>query len=75
MRDGGRVFFGMSGSDANDSQCRLLWHYFHALGMPKKRKIISRKRGYHGVTVASGSLTGLPYVHSRGCRSSLCRGT
>ena len=61
---GGRVFFGSSGSDANDTQVRLVWHYNHIMGRPSKRKIISRKRGYHGVTVASGSLTGLPYVHA-----------
>ena len=61
---GGRVFFGMSGSDANDTQVRLLWHYNHVRGLPHKRKLISRKRGYHGVTVASGSLTGLPHVHA-----------
>lgn len=60
---GGRVFFGLSGSDANDTQVRLLWNYNRVVGRPEKRKVISRKRGYHGVTVAAGSLTGLPYVH------------
>jgi len=64
LRADGRVFFGQSGSDANDTQVRLLWHYNHAIGRPRKRKIISRKRGYHGVTIAAGSLTGLPYVHA-----------
>jgi 4-aminobutyrate--pyruvate transaminase len=61
--DVGRVFFGLSGSDANDTQMKLIWYYNNAIGKPEKKKIISRKRGYHGVTVASGSLTGLPPFH------------
>lgn len=60
----GRVFFGLSGSDANDTQMKLMWYYHNAIGKPGKKKIISRWRGYHGVTVASGSLTGLPYFHT-----------
>ena len=58
-----RVFFGMSGSDANDTQMKMIWYYNNAIGRPNKKKIISRMRGYHGVTVASGSLTGLPPYH------------
>jgi len=58
-----RVFFGLSGSDANDTQIKLMWYYHNAIGKPEKKKIISRWRGYHGVTVASGSLTGLPNFH------------
>jgi 4-aminobutyrate--pyruvate transaminase len=54
------VFFGNSGSDANDSQIKLLRYYFNAIGKPGKRKIITRERAYHGVTVAAGSLTSLP---------------
>ena len=61
--DGGRVFFGLSGSDANDTQIKLLWYYNNAIGRPEKKKIISRKRGYHGITIASGSLTGIPAFH------------
>ncbi|MEM8769295.1 MAG: aminotransferase [Pseudomonadota bacterium] len=61
--DAGRVFFGLSGSDANDTQVKLMWYYNNAVGRPEKKKIISRLRGYHGVTVASGSLTGLPPFH------------
>jgi len=60
----GRVFFGLSGSDANDTQIKLIWYYNNAIGRPEKKKIISRKRGYHGVTIASGSLTGLPPFHA-----------
>ncbi len=60
----GKVFFGVSGSDANDSQMKFIWYYNNAIGRPEKKKIISRQRGYHGVTVASGSLTGLPAFHS-----------
>ena len=61
--DAGRVFYGLSGSDANDTQMKLFWYYNNALGRPEKKKIIARYRGYHGVTVASGSLTGLPPFH------------
>ena len=62
--DAGRVFYGLSGSDANDTQIKLMWYYHNAIGKPEKKKIISRQRGYHGVTVASGSLTGLPPFHA-----------
>lgn len=55
-----KVFFGNSGSDANDSHIKLLRYYFNAIGKPEKYKIITRERGYHGVTVAAGSLTSLP---------------
>ncbi len=61
--DAGRVFFGLSGSDANDTQVKLMWYYNNCIGRPEKKKIISRMRGYHGVTVAAGSLTGLPPYH------------
>ncbi|WP_133471677.1 aminotransferase [Paraglaciecola marina] len=54
------VFFGNSGSDANDTHYKMLRYYFNAIGKPEKRKIITRQRAYHGVTVASGSLTSLP---------------
>lgn len=55
-----KVFFGNSGSDANDTQMKLIRYYFNAIGKPEKRKIIARERSYHGVTIASASLTGLP---------------
>ena len=61
--DAGRVFFGLSGSDANDTQVKLLWYYHNLIGQPQRKKIISRWRGYHGVTLGSGSLTGLPPFH------------
>jgi L-2,4-diaminobutyrate transaminase len=59
-----KVFFGNSGSDANDTNVKLVWYYNNLRGKPEKRKIISRKRGYHGVTVAAASLTGLPSLHT-----------
>jgi len=59
-----KVLFGSSGSEANDMQMKLTWYYNNARGLPKKKKIISRIRGYHGVTIASASLTGLPWVHN-----------
>jgi 4-aminobutyrate--pyruvate transaminase len=58
-----KVFFASSGSEANDTQVKLVWYMNNALGRPKKKKIISRLKGYHGVTVASASLTGLPNNH------------
>src|SRR6056297_1919297 len=59
-----KVFFGASGSDANDTQAKLAWFYNNARDMPQKKKIISRDRGYHGVTVMTGGLTGLPGLHA-----------
>ena len=61
--DAGRVFFGLSGSDANDTQAKLLWYYHNLVGQPQRKKIISRLRGYHGTSLAGGSLTGLPQFH------------
>ncbi len=62
--DAGRVFFGLSGSDANDTQIKLMWYYHNLIGKPEKKKIISRWGGYHGVTIGAGSLTGLPPFHA-----------
>lgn len=59
-----KVFFTSSGSEANDTQVKLAWYMNNALGRPKKKKIISRLKGYHGVTIASASLTGLPNNHT-----------
>ncbi|WP_117191543.1 aminotransferase family protein [Rhizobium terrae] len=58
-----RVFYGSSGSDANDTAVKMLWSYNICRGKPEKKKIISRAYAYHGVSVASGSLTGVPMVH------------
>ena len=58
------MFFTSSGSEANDTQIKLAWYYNNARGKPKKKKIISRKRAYHGVTIAAASLTGLPVFHA-----------
>lgn len=58
-----KVFYTASGSEANDSQVKLIWYMNNALGRPKKKKIISRLKGYHGVTIAAASLTGLPNNH------------
>ncbi|MGE0845630.1 MAG: aspartate aminotransferase family protein [Flavobacteriaceae bacterium] len=59
-----KAFFVSSGSEANDTQLKLVWYMNNALGRPKKKKIISRVRGYHGVTIASASLTGLAANHT-----------
>jgi 4-aminobutyrate--pyruvate transaminase len=58
-----KVFFANSGSEANDSAMKLVWYYHNAIGKPQKKKIVSRIKAYHGVTVASASLTGLPNNH------------
>jgi 4-aminobutyrate--pyruvate transaminase len=58
-----KVVFTCSGSEANDTALKLVRYYHHAIGKPAKRKIISRLRAYHGVTLACASLTGLPHVH------------
>lgn len=59
-----KVFFTSSGSEANDSQIKLAWYYNNARGRPRKKKIISRIKAYHGTTIATGSLTGLPVFHT-----------
>ncbi|HLG98945.1 MAG TPA: aspartate aminotransferase family protein [Bryobacteraceae bacterium] len=58
-----KVLFVNSGSEANDSAAKLIWYYNNAIGRPRKKKIISRAKAYHGVTIASASLTGLPNNH------------
>lgn len=58
-----RVFFGNSGSDANDTAVKIVRYYNNALGRSKKKKIIARMKGYHGVTMMTASLTGLPHLH------------
>lgn len=58
-----KVFYGLSGSDANETQAKLVWHYHNLIGQPKKKKIISRERGYHGCSVVSGSMTGMSFYH------------
>jgi 4-aminobutyrate--pyruvate transaminase len=57
-----KAYFCNSGSEANDTVIKMVWYYNNALGRPQKKKIVSRLKGYHGVTVAAGSLTGLPLI-------------
>jgi L-2,4-diaminobutyrate transaminase len=59
-----RVFYGTSGSDANETQAKLVWYYHNLIGKPKKKRIIARDRGYHGNTVMAGSMTGLNFYHN-----------
>ncbi len=61
----GKVYFGLSGSDANETNIKLVWYYNNILGRPKKKKIISRWRGYHGSGLMTGSLTGLHLFHQK----------
>jgi len=57
------VFFANSGSEANDTAIKMIWYINNALGRPRKKKIIGRIKGYHGITLASASLTGIPTNH------------
>ncbi|AGT08858.1 aspartate aminotransferase family protein [Paracoccus aminophilus] len=59
-----KAFFTNSGSEANDTAMKMIWYRANALGQPQRKKIIARDRGYHGVTIASASLTGLPANHA-----------
>jgi 4-aminobutyrate---pyruvate transaminase len=58
-----KAHFASSGSEANDLAIKMVWYFNNALGRPQKKKIIARQRAYHGVSIASGSLTGLPIFH------------
>jgi len=58
-----KAYFANSGSEANDSTIKMIWYRSNAMGQPKRKKIISRMRAYHGVTIASASLTGLANNH------------
>jgi 4-aminobutyrate---pyruvate transaminase len=58
-----KVFFANSGSEANDSAIKMIWFYNNARGLPAKKKLIGRVKGYHGITIGAASLTGLPYNH------------
>ncbi len=58
-----KVFFANSGSEANDTALKMIWYFNNATGRPEKKKVIARLKGYHGVTIGSASLTGLPYNH------------
>jgi 4-aminobutyrate--pyruvate transaminase len=58
-----RVFFTNSGSEANDTVVKMIWYMNNARGKPEKKKFLAREKGYHGITVASGSLTGLVNNH------------
>ena len=60
-----KVYFGLSGSDANETNVKLIWYYNNILGRPEKKKIISRWRGYHGSGLMTGSLTGLDLFHKK----------
>jgi len=59
-----KVFFANSGSEANDTQVKLQWYINNAMGRPQKKKVLARTKGYHGVTITSASLTGLPANHA-----------
>ena len=59
-----KVYFGLGGSDANETNVKLVWYYNNVVGRPEKKKIVSRWRGYHGSGLVTGSLTGLPMWHA-----------
>ncbi len=58
-----KVFYGSSGSDANDTLIKIAWHYHTLRGKPKKIKVIARENAYHGTSISTASLTGLPSFH------------
>ena len=60
-----KVYFGLGGSDANETNIKLIWYYNNILGRPQKKKIISRWRGYHGSGLMTGSMTGLATFHNK----------
>lgn len=60
-----KVYFGLSGSDANETNTKIIWYYNNVLDRPKKKKIISRWRGYHGSGLITGSMTGLKLFHNQ----------
>jgi L-2,4-diaminobutyrate transaminase len=60
-----KVYFGLGGSDANETNIKLVWYYNNILGRPQKKKIISRWRGYHGSGLMTGSMTGLATFHNK----------
>ena len=60
-----KVYFGLGGSDANETNIKLVWYYNNILGRPGKKTIISRWRGYHGSGLMTGSLTGLEAFHKK----------
>ncbi len=60
-----RTYFGLGGSDANETNIKLVWYVNNVLGRPEKKKIISRQRGYHGSGLMTGSLTGLKLFHDQ----------
>jgi 4-aminobutyrate--pyruvate transaminase len=59
-----KAYFVNSGSEAIDMAIKIIWYYNNGLGRPEKKKLISRKRGYHGVTIAAGSLTAIPLMQN-----------
>ncbi len=59
-----KVFFANSGSEANDTAVKMIYYYNNARGRPEKKKIIARQFGFHGVTMAAASMTGIPYMHA-----------
>ncbi|KAL9241691.1 hypothetical protein vseg_015771 [Gypsophila vaccaria] len=60
-----KAFFVNSGSEANDTQVKLVWYYNNALGRPNKKKFIARSKSYHGSTLVAASLSGLPALHQQ----------
>ena len=60
------MFFASSGSEANDTNIRLVRHYWALKGQPERSVIIARKNGYHGSTIGGASLGGMVPMHQQG---------
>jgi putrescine---pyruvate transaminase len=59
------VFFSSSGSESNDTNIKMVRHYWATLGQPERKVIISRINAYHGSTMAGGSLGGMSGMHAQ----------
>ena len=59
-----KAFFVNSGAEANETHIKLIWLYNNTLGRPAKKKIISRRLSFHGATLATASMTGMPNAHA-----------
>ncbi|MCA8264528.1 aminotransferase class III-fold pyridoxal phosphate-dependent enzyme, partial [Burkholderia multivorans] len=58
-------FYCNSGSEGNDTVLRVVHQYWRVQGKPQKKYVISRKNGYHGSTIAGGTLGGMGYMHEQ----------
>lgn len=58
-----QTFMSCGGSDANDTNVKLAWYYWNAVGQPSRKTVIARHGAYHGVTITASSMSGLDSIH------------